>query len=178
MGVPSGEHWSSRGREKSPPMCRPEAAACAPTDRRQHLGTNPGGEESVLCFRDRALSPRKKTWPAQVGGSWGAGAVCGPYCAIDRAAARGRTRPALRETILGAREAFQKQRGPSVPIDQTTRCDRGNLSQRDLSRSPQGLYSRDGILGSEVMTDVVTTLLLVLSVSVFVAHAFDAYRAP
>jgi hypothetical protein len=54
----------------------------------------------------------------------------------------------------------------------------GNLPQRDFPRSAQGLHLGDDKLGGDVMTDVVTTLLLFLSVSVFVAHAFEAYRAP
>jgi hypothetical protein len=54
----------------------------------------------------------------------------------------------------------------------------GNLAQRDLPRSDQGLHLGDDKLGGDVMTDAVTTLLLFLSLSVFVAHAFEAYRAP
>lgn len=66
-----------------------------------------------------------------------------------------------------------------MSIGQTAGFDHaGNLSQRDLPRSAQGLHLRDGKLGDDVMTDVVTTLLLFLSVSVFMAHAFEAYRAP
>ena len=77
------------------------------------------------------------------------------------------------------REAFRKQRRPSITFGQTTGCDHaGNLPQRGLPRSPQDLHLRDDKLGGDAMMDVVTTLLVFLSVSVFVAHAFDAYRAP
>ena len=84
--------------------------------------------------------------------------------------------PAVKPFWLGC-EALPKQSRPSLRFDQTTGCDHGCLPQRDLSRSPQGLYSRDDGLGGEVVTDVVTALLVFLSLSVFVAHAFDAYRA-
>jgi hypothetical protein len=65
-----------------------------------------------------------------------------------------------------------------MSCDQTTGCgDAGNLPRRDLPRSPQGLDFRDDKLGGDPVMDVVTTLLVFLSMGVFVAHAFDAYRA-
>src|SRR5712664_1533450 len=49
-------------------------------------------------------------------------------------------------------------------------------SQRNLPRSSQELPVGHGKLGGKVMTEVVTAVLVFLSVGVFLAHAFDAYR--
>jgi hypothetical protein len=77
-----------------------------------------------------------------------------------------------------AREAPRKQKRPNLASRQSKGCDHGILPQRDLSRSPEGLHGRDNGVGGEVVTDVVTALLVFVSLSVLVAHAFDAYRAP
>jgi hypothetical protein len=83
----------------------------------------------------------------------------------------------FRETILAAREAFRKQRRPSVRLGQTTGCAHGNLPKRDLPRSPQGRIIRDGNdAGSAAVIDFVVALLAFLSIGVFLAHALDAYR--
>jgi hypothetical protein len=49
--------------------------------------------------------------------------------------------------------------------------------QRDLPPFPQGRPSRHGNAGGAAMTEIVVSLLAFLSISVFLAHAFDAYRA-
>jgi hypothetical protein len=49
-------------------------------------------------------------------------------------------------------------------------------SQRNLQRIPQNCFSRSGVRGVEVMIEIVATFLVLVSASVFVAHAFDAYR--
>jgi hypothetical protein len=48
--------------------------------------------------------------------------------------------------------------------------------QLDLPQSSQELHVGRGKLGGKVMTQVVIAVLLFLSVGVFLAHAFDAYR--
>ena len=48
--------------------------------------------------------------------------------------------------------------------------------QLNLPRSSQELPVGHGKLGRKVMTEVVTAVLVFLSVGVFLAHAFDAYR--
>jgi hypothetical protein len=74
-----------------------------------------------------------------------------------------------------ARENPRKQKRPNLPSRLKYECGDGKLPQRDLSRSPEG---RDNGLGGAAVTDVVTVLLVFLRLSVLVAHAFDAYRAP
>jgi hypothetical protein len=74
-----------------------------------------------------------------------------------------------------ARETPRKQKRPNLPSRSKYECGDGKLPQPDLSRIPEG---RDNGLGREAVTDVVTVLLVFLSLSVLVAHAFDAYRAP
>jgi hypothetical protein len=58
------------------------------------------------------------------------------------------------------------------------RFDHGNLLKRDLPRVPQDFDRRDDGVGGKTMTELVTTPFVLLSVVVFAAHAFDAYRAP
>jgi hypothetical protein len=48
--------------------------------------------------------------------------------------------------------------------------------QRDLQAIPQGRASRHGEQGGIAMTETVAAIFVFLSVSVFLAHAFDAYR--
>jgi hypothetical protein len=52
----------------------------------------------------------------------------------------------------------------------------GPHPQRDLQAIPQGRASRHGERGGIAMTETVAALFVFLSVSVFLAHAFDAYR--
>jgi hypothetical protein len=62
-------------------------------------------------------------------------------------------------------------------LDQTTGFDHvGPDSQRDLPPISQGRPSRHGKAGDKAMTEIVAALLVFLSISVFLAHAFDAYR--
>ena len=49
-------------------------------------------------------------------------------------------------------------------------------SECDLPPFPQGRPSRHCKRGSKAMTEILAPLLAFLSISVFVAHAFDAYR--
>jgi hypothetical protein len=58
----------------------------------------------------------------------------------------------------------------------TTGVGHGNHPQRNLPRIPQERPFRQGNLGGKAMTEVVTALLVFLSIGVFLAHAFDAYR--
>jgi hypothetical protein len=65
-----------------------------------------------------------------------------------------------------------------VVFDQTAGFDHaGPHPQRDLPPFPQERPSRYGNAGGKAMTEIVVALLAFLSISVFLAHAFDAYRA-
>jgi hypothetical protein len=48
--------------------------------------------------------------------------------------------------------------------------------QRDLPRNPQRRSSRHCPRKGKAMTEAVMALLVLFSISVFLAHAFDAYR--
>jgi hypothetical protein len=48
--------------------------------------------------------------------------------------------------------------------------------ERNLSPISQGRPSRHGNAGDKAMIEIVAALLIFLGVSVFLAHAFDAYR--
>lgn len=50
------------------------------------------------------------------------------------------------------------------------------ILQGDLQRVSQQRIPRSGVRGDQAMIEVVATFLVVFSVSVFAAHAFDAYR--
>ena len=52
----------------------------------------------------------------------------------------------------------------------------GPHPQRDLQAIPQGRACRHGEQEGTAMTETVAALFVLLSVSVFLAHAFDAYR--
>lgn len=61
--------------------------------------------------------------------------------------------------------------------DPTTRCDHaGRHPQPGLPRIPQERRFRHGKHGSAAMTEIVAAVLIFLSISIFLAHAFDAYR--
>jgi hypothetical protein len=65
---------------------------------------------------------------------------------------------------------------PIVPLDQTAGFDyAGPHPQRDLPPIPQGRPSGHGKAGGKAMTEIVAALLVFLSISVFLAHAYDAY---
>jgi hypothetical protein len=82
------------------------------------------------------------------------------------------------ETIFPDREVVPQQTRPTVMFDQTAGFDHaGPNSQRDLPPISQGRPSRHGKRGGTAMTEIVVALLAFLSTSVFLAHAFDAYRA-
>jgi hypothetical protein len=77
-----------------------------------------------------------------------------------------------------ADEASLKQRRPTLPVDQTTGFDHvSSTPQRDLPPIPQCRHSRHGEPGSNAMVEVVTVLCVFFSISIFLAHAVDAFRA-
>jgi hypothetical protein len=81
------------------------------------------------------------------------------------------------ETIFPEREVVPQQSRSTVRFVQTAGFDHvGPHPQRDLSPIPQGRPSRHGKAGGKAMTEIVVPLLAFLSISVFLAHAFDAYR--
>ena len=65
----------------------------------------------------------------------------------------------------------------SSPQDQKMGCDHVDpRSQRDLPPLPSGRPFRHFEPGSKAMTEVVTALAVIFSMSIFLAHAFDGYR--
>jgi hypothetical protein len=85
---------------------------------------------------------------------------------------RGATKP-----FSQADEKVLKQRRPSVPVAQTTGFDHvGPHPQRGLPGIPQGSASRHGRPVGKAMTEVVTALCVFFSISIFLAHAVDAFR--
>jgi hypothetical protein len=81
------------------------------------------------------------------------------------------------ETIFPDREVIPQQSRSTVGLDQTAGFDHvGPNPQRDLPPISRGRPSRHGKLGGKAMTEIVAALLAFLSISVFLAHAFDAYR--
>jgi hypothetical protein len=90
---------------------------------------------------------------------------------------RGRAPRWPNETIFSDREVVPQQTRPTVLLDETAGFDHvGPHPQRDLPPIPQGRPSRHGKAGGKAMTEIVAALLVFLSISVFLAHAFDAYR--
>jgi hypothetical protein len=74
-------------------------------------------------------------------------------------------------------EDTQKRIGALIIPDPTTGCDHvGPHSQRDLSPVPSSRPSRHLQPGGKAMTEAVTATCIFFSISVFLAHAFDAYR--
>jgi len=51
-----------------------------------------------------------------------------------------------------------------------------NGPEPHLSQIPQACPLRHGNTGRKAMTEVVTAFLIFVSIGVFLAHAFDAYR--
>jgi hypothetical protein len=81
------------------------------------------------------------------------------------------------ETIFACREAFRKQTAATIRQSEQTRLDHVGIgAQRHLPRIYQACPFRHGNTGRKAMTEVVTAFLLFVSVGVFLAHAFDAYR--
>jgi hypothetical protein len=81
------------------------------------------------------------------------------------------------ETILIQREVLWKQRPPTVLSHQTTGLDHVGIGpEPHLSRISQTCPFRHGNSGRKAMTEVVTAFLIFVSIGIFLAHAFDAYR--
>jgi hypothetical protein len=81
------------------------------------------------------------------------------------------------ETIFGRREVLRKQRPPTIQPGRTTGLDHVGIGpEPHLPRVSQAYPFRDGNTGRKAMTEVVTAILILGSIGVFLAHAFDAYR--
>jgi hypothetical protein len=81
------------------------------------------------------------------------------------------------ETIFTRREALRKQSAATVVnIGQTSLDHVGIGPQLHLPRISQACPFRHGNTGRKAMTEVVTAFLIFVSIGVFLAHAFDAYR--
>jgi hypothetical protein len=81
------------------------------------------------------------------------------------------------ETILTCREALRKQTAATVVTTGQTRLDHVGISPKPhLPRISQACPFRHGNTGRKAMTEVVTAFLIFVSIGVFLAHAFDAYR--
>ena len=81
------------------------------------------------------------------------------------------------ETISIRREVLWKQMPPTLFFHQTTGLDHVGIGpEPHLPRIPQACPFRHPITGSKAMTEVVTAFLVFVSIGVFLAHAFDAYR--
>jgi hypothetical protein len=81
------------------------------------------------------------------------------------------------ETIFTCREALRKQTATMVVTTGQTRLDHVGISpQPHLPRISQTCPFRHGNTGRKAMTEVVTAFLIFVSIGVFLAHAFDAYR--
>jgi hypothetical protein len=81
------------------------------------------------------------------------------------------------ETISIRREVLWKQRPPTVLSYQTSGLDHVGIGpEPHLSRISQACPFRHGNTGRKAMTEVVTAFLIFVSIGIFLAHAFDAYR--
>ena len=85
--------------------------------------------------------------------------------------------PPFKKPFSGADENVLKQRWPTFP-PLTKHGDRylDPPPERDLPRIPHRRSSRHCPRKGKAMTEAVTVLLLLFSISVFLAHGFDAYR--
>jgi hypothetical protein len=88
-----------------------------------------------------------------------------------------RMHPGATKPFSVADEASLKQRRPTLPVYQTTGFDHVSPTQGDLPPIPQCRHSRHGEPGSNAMAEVVTVLCVFFSISIFLAHAVDAFRA-
>ena len=81
------------------------------------------------------------------------------------------------ETIFTRREVLRKQTAATVVITGQSGLDHVGISpQPHLPRISQTCPFRHGNTGRKAMTEVVTAFLIFVSIGVFLAHAFDAYR--
>jgi hypothetical protein len=79
--------------------------------------------------------------------------------------------------FLAVREALRKQTAITVEPVERTRLDHVGIStQPHLPPISQACPSRHDNTGRKAMTEVVTAFLIFVSIGVFLAHAFDAYR--
>jgi hypothetical protein len=79
--------------------------------------------------------------------------------------------------FLAVREALRKQTAITVgPVERTGLDHVGISTQPHLPPISKACPSRHDITGRKAMTEVVTAFLIFVSIGVFLAHAFDAYR--
>ena len=86
-----------------------------------------------------------------------------------------RMRP-TEETIFRCRRKHPETKAAYFPLPSNGDCHVGPHPERDLPRIPQRRSSRHRPRRGKGMTEVVTALFVFFSISVFLAHAFDAYR--
>lgn len=81
------------------------------------------------------------------------------------------------ETILAVREVLRKHNRPTIELTQNTGLDHVCIGpEPHLPRVSQARPSRHFNLGRKAMIEVITALLAFISIGIFLAHAFDAYR--
>jgi len=81
------------------------------------------------------------------------------------------------ETISVRREVLWKQMPPTLLSHPMTGLDHVGIGpEPHLPRISQACPFRHRIAGRKAMTEVVTAFLVFVSIGVFLAHAFDAYR--
>jgi hypothetical protein len=80
------------------------------------------------------------------------------------------------ETILLRREALRKQRAATVPASNKGLDHVGIGPEPHLPRISEARPYGHGNTGRKAMTEVVTAILVFVSIGIFLAHAFDAYR--
>ena len=87
-------------------------------------------------------------------------------------------RPRADETIFLVRRSHPETSQYSDAPDQTMGCDHvGRHSQRDLPAVHSGRPSRHRQAARKAVTEVIAALGIFFSISIFLAHAFDVYRA-
>jgi hypothetical protein len=98
-----------------------------------------------------------------------------PSCFVRGPATKHGGKPTKPFSQLG--EDTQKQTDALMTPDPTMGCDHvGPRSQRDLSPVPSSRPPRHLKPGGKAMTEAITATCIFFSISVFLAHAFDAYR--
>jgi hypothetical protein len=81
------------------------------------------------------------------------------------------------ETIPFGREMLRKQIASMVCDNRTERQDHVGIDPEPrLPRIPQTCPCRHDDAGRKTLIEVVTALLIFVSIDVFLAHAFDAFR--
>jgi hypothetical protein len=89
-----------------------------------------------------------------------------------------RMHPGATKPFSVADEAALKQRRPTLLVDQISGFGHvRHYPERDLPPIPQRRPSGNGEPGSKAMTEVITALCVFFSISIFLAHAVDAFRA-